>query len=225
MIRLQLEVVRRKLRAKQSTQSRSFPKMSSLETIPVQSRIATGTGGARATRREGLVPGVVYGSNKAPQHVALDARPILKELYKPGFFSRLFTISLDGKEQSVLIKDVQLHPVSDHPEHIDFLRVDKDSRINVNVPIHFVNDERSPGVKKGGIVNIVHHTLEVNCQALKIPAEILVDLSKMEIHQALHISDLNLPEGVTPAKTLKNETIVTIAAPGGPAKAGEEEAA
>ena len=198
--------------------------MSSIETIPVQSRIATGTGGARATRREGLVPGVVYGSKKAPQHVALDARPILKELYKPGFFSRLFTISLDGKEQSVLVKDVQLHPVSDHPEHIDFLRVDKNSRININVPFHFVNDDRSPGVKKGGSVNIVHHTLEVNCLVTQIPAEILVDLSKLEIYQALHVSDLTLPEGVIAAKTLKDKTIVTIVAPGGAIKTEEEEA-
>lgn len=196
--------------------------MSSTETITVQSREATGTGGARATRREGLVPGVVYGDNKAPQHVALDARPILKELYKPGFFSRLFTISLGGKEESVLIKDVQLHPVTDHPEHIDFLRVNKTSKITVNVPIRFVNDDRAPGVKKGGTVNIVHHALEVNCPATQIPTEIIVDLSKLEIHGSIHISDLTLSEGVTPSKSLGNATIVTIVAPGGGATKTDE---
>ncbi len=199
--------------------------MSSIETITVQSRVASGTGGARTTRREGLVPGVVYGDNKAPQHVALDARPILKELYKSGFFSRLFTISLDGKEESVLVKAVQLHPVTDHPEHIDFFRVNKSSRITVNIPVKFTNDEKSPGIKKGGSLNIVHHTLEVSCPAIKIPAEILVDLSKLDMNQAIHVSDLSLPKDVTPVKSLGNATIVTIVSPGGPAKAEEEESA
>lgn len=197
--------------------------MSSTETIQVQSRQTSGTGGARATRREGLVPAVVYGNNKDPKHIALDPRPILKELYRPGLFSRLFTLSLDGKEESVLIKDIKLHPVTDHPEHIDFFRVSKDSRITVKIPINFINDDRCPGIKKGGKLNIVHHTLEANCAVMQIPEEITVDLSKMEVGQALHISDLNLSKDVVPAKALGDATIATIAAPGGASKTDSEE--
>jgi large subunit ribosomal protein L25 len=192
--------------------------MSSVETITVQSRASVGTGAARATRRDNLVPGIIYGNKKAPYPIALDARPILKELYTPGFFSKLFTISLDGQEESVLVKDVQLHPVTDHPQHIDFFRVDKNARISVNVPLRFTNDERAPGVKKGGSVNIVHHTIEVNCLVVQIPSEIVIDLGKMEINQAIHVSDLVLPENVVPSKSLGDATIVTIVAPSGPAK-------
>lgn len=197
--------------------------MSSVETIPVQSRQGAGTGAARATRREGLVPGVVYGNKKNPQSIALDARPILKELYKPGFFSRLFTISLDGKEEHVLAKAVQLDPVTDHPLHIDFQRVGKDSKITVNVPIRFINDDKAPGVKKGGSVNIVHHTLELSCPAMSIPEEILIDLGKLEINSGIHLSDLTLPSGTSVAGSTQDMTIVTIVAPSGSkAEEGEE---
>lgn len=195
--------------------------MSLVETIPVQSRQATGTGGARATRREGLVPGVVYGNKKEPHHIALDARPILKELYKPGFFSRLFTISVDGKEEHVLAKAVQLNPVTDHPIHIDFQRVGKDSKITLNIPLRFINDDKAPGVKKGGSVNIVHHTLELSCPAMSIPEEIIIDLAKLEINSGIHLSELTLPKGTSAVHTDHEVTIVTIVAPSG-AK-GEEE--
>lgn len=184
--------------------------MSSVETIVVQSRTATGTGAARATRRDGLVPGIIYGNKKNPEMVALDPRILIKEMYKPGFFSRLFTISLDGKEQHVLAKDIQLHPVTDQPLHIDFQRVSKDAKIHVNVPLHFINDDKAPGVKKGGAVNIVHHTLEVICPANAIPEQIIIDLAKLEINQGIHINDLKLPTGVVPAHPDRDNTLVTI---------------
>lgn len=188
--------------------------MNSVETIVVQSRQANGTGGARATRREGLVPGIVYGNKKEPHAIALDARPILKELYKPGFFNRLFTIALDGKEEFVLAKAIQLDPVTDHPLHIDFQRVGKDSKIQVNVPIRFINDEKAPGVKKGGSVNIVHHTLEMKCSAMSIPEEIVVDLGKLEMNHGIRLSELKLPEGAV-AQSDQDITIVNIVAPSG----------
>ena len=168
--------------------------MSSVETIVVQPRTSSGTGAARATRREGLVPGVVYGSNKEPNLIAVDPRVLTREMYKPGFFSRLFTLSLAGKEEYVLAKDIQLHPVSDAPMHIDFQRVSKDGKIHINLPISFIKQDKCPGVKKGGIVNVVHHALEVICPANAIPEQLVVDLSGMEIGQAVHIADLKLPK-------------------------------
>lgn len=197
--------------------------MSSVETIPVQSRQAAGTGAARATRREGLVPGILYGNKKEPHPIALDARPILKELYRPGFFSRLFTISLDGKDEHVLAKAVQLDPVTDHPLHIDFQRVGKDSKIQVDVPIHFINDERAPGIKKGGSLNIIHHTLELKCSAMSIPEEITVDLSKLEMGHSIRLSEIKLPEGVSVVQADQDLTIVNIVAPGGPKTTESEE--
>ncbi len=183
--------------------------MTSVETIVVQSRAAAGTGPARAIRREGVVPGVIYGNNKEPVHISVEPRVLIKEMYKPGFFSRLFTLSLNGKEEHVLAKDIQLHPVSDHPLHVDFQRVSKDSKIKVNVPLSFINDEKAPGVKKGGAINIVHHTLEVTCLAVAIPEQIVIDLGKLEMNQGIHIKDLALPAGVTPV-TQDDMTLVTI---------------
>ena len=195
--------------------------MSSVETIVVQSRVASGTGPARAVRRAGSVPGVIYGNNQAPEHIAVEPKILVKEMYKPGFFSRLFTLSLEGKEQHVLAKDIQLHPVSDQPLHIDFQRVSKDSKIKVNVPLAFVNDEKAPGVKKGGAINIVHHTLEVLCLAVAIPEQIVIDLGKMEINQGIHVKDLALPAGVTPMLN-EDTTLVTIVGSSGEAAKTEE---
>lgn len=197
--------------------------MSSIETIVVQSRAASGTGAARATRREGLVPGIIYGENKEPQLIALEPRALIKEMHKSGFFSRLFTLSLDGKEQHVLAKDIQLHPVSDYPLHIDFQRVRKDAKINVNIPLTFINDDKAPGVKKGGAINIVHHNIEVVCPANAIPEQIVIDLGKLEINQGIHVTDLKLPAGVVPAHQARDITLVTIVGSGGNDTAATEE--
>lgn len=198
--------------------------MSSVETIVVQPRTSSGTGAARATRREGLVPGVVYGSNKEPNLIAVDPRVLIREMYKPGFFSRLFTLSLAGKEEYVLAKDIQLHPVSDAPMHIDFQRVSKDAKIHINLPISFINEDKCPGVKKGGIVNVVHHALEVICPANAIPEQLVVDLSGMEIGQAVHIADLKLPKNVVAAHPERDNTILTIVGTAGSKSEAAEEA-
>lgn len=198
--------------------------MSAIETIVVQPRTSSGTGAARATRREGLVPGIVYGNNKEPQLVSLDPRVLVREMYKPGFFSRLFTISLEGKEESVLAKDIQLHPVSDAPIHVDFQRVSKTAKIHVNIPIIFINEDKSPGVKKGGIVNVVNHSLEVICPAGSIPEQFTVDLAGMDINQAVHIEDLKLPAGVVAAHADRDHTIATIVGKAGSKSDAADEA-
>lgn len=199
--------------------------MSSVLTIEAQIRQAHGTAGARTTRREGLVPGVVYGQNKENQFISIDPRSIEKELYKPGFFSRLFDLSIEGKSQFVLVKDVQLHPVKDVPMHIDFMRVAKDSKIHVNVPVLVINDDKAPGVKKGGMVNVVHHTLEVICPADSIPSELVVDLTGIEAGQAVHLTDIKLPKGVVAAHPDRDNTLVSIVAPAGTKADAEAEAA
>jgi large subunit ribosomal protein L25 len=198
--------------------------MSSVVTIEAQARTVRGTGGARALRREGRVPGIVYGQNQENQPISIDPRSIAKELYIPGFFSRLFAISINGKAQHVLIKDVQLHPVNDAPLHIDFMRVSKDSKIHVNIPVRVINDDKAPGVKQGGIVNVVHHTLEVICPADSIPSEILIDLTGMEAGQAIHLTDITLPAGVVAAHPDRDNTLISIVAPGGAEPTAEAEA-
>jgi large subunit ribosomal protein L25 len=184
--------------------------MTSVEVLIAQARLANGTGAARATRREGLVPGVIYGNNKDPEMIAVDPKVLVKEFHKPGFFSRLYTISVEGKEQHVLAKDIQLHPVTDQPLHIDFQRISKTAKINVNVPIVFINDDKCPGIKRGGVLNIVHHSLEVICPAIAIPEQLTVDLSGVGPNQGIHIEDLNLPEGVVAAHPERDNTIATI---------------
>lgn len=194
--------------------------MSSVETIVAKSRAASGTGPARAVRRSGSVPGIVYGNNQAPEHISVEPQFLIKEMYKPGFFSRLFTLNLDGKEQHVLAKDIQLHPVTDHPLHVDFQRVSKDSKIKVSIPLSFINDDKAPGVKKGGAINIVHHALEVMCLAIAIPEQIVVDLGKMEMNQGIHVKELALPAGVTPMLP-EDTTLVTIVGSASEAKTEE----
>ncbi len=197
--------------------------MSSIIAIEAQNRTANGTGGARATRREGLVPGVVYGSNKENQYFSIDPRSIAKELYIPGFFSRLFSLVIDGKAQTVLAKDIQLHPITDAPMHIDFLRVAKDAKIHVNIPVHVINDDKAPGVKKGGIVNIIRHSLEVICPADSIPSEITIDLSGLDAGHAIHLTDITLPKGVVAAHADRDNTLVSIVVPGGGVKETDED--
>lgn len=184
--------------------------MSSVQVLVAQTRSAAGTGAARATRSQGLVPGIVYGNNQSPEMIAMDPKTLMKEVHSSGFFSRLYTISIDGKEQSVLAKDVQLHPVSDMPIHVDFQRVSKTSKIHVSIPVTFINEDKSPGVKRGGSVNVVRHTLEVVCPVTAIPEKFVVDLAGVEGNQSIHISDLKLPKDVVPVNAERDNTIATI---------------
>jgi len=187
-----------------------------------QVRTRVGKGAARAARREGLVPAVIYGAGKDPLPIAIDPRVLRTEINKPGFFSTLYDIQYDGQSQQVLCRDLQLHPVTDAPLHADFLRVTEQTLIDVEIAVHFENEEESPGLKLGGVLNIVRHTVELNCRAGAIPEMIVVDLTGREIGDSIHISEIALPAGVRPTITDRDFTIATIAAPS--VLAAEEEA-
>ncbi|MCB1885447.1 MAG: 50S ribosomal protein L25/general stress protein Ctc [Geminicoccaceae bacterium] len=187
-------------------------------------RERTGTGGARAVRREGRVPAIVYGGGEAPLKLALVAREVRRELtMNPHFFNAICEIELDGKVLEALPREAQLHPVSDEALHLDFIRVGKDTVVTVEVPVHFLGEEKSKGLRRGGVLNVVRHEIEVSCPADSIPAYFEIDLSGYDIGDSIHISAVKLPEGVKPTITDRDFTIVTIAAPTlAPTDEGEE---
>jgi large subunit ribosomal protein L25 len=189
----------------------------------------TGKGGARGVRREGRVPGIIYGDNTKPLNIALDYRVIWQQIHTGHFQSTIFMIDLDGTKTRVIPRDVQLDPVRDFPIHVDFMRVSKDSLVNVEVPVHFLNEAASPGLKRGGILNVVRHEIEVRCPADAIPESFEVDLTGLEIGDSVHISAIKLPEGVRPTIAERDFTVATIvgraaeeAAPGAAVAEAEE---
>lgn len=188
--------------------------MTEVTAISASTRDRAGKGAARATRRSGLVPGVIYGAKLPPVCIALDPRLVWSEINKPGFMTKLFDIDLGaGGKHRCLPRDVQLHPVTDKPVHVDFVRVSADQRLHVAVPVHFANHDKSPGLKKGGVLNVEHHTIQVTCSADHIPHEVVIDLTGKEIGNAVHVGDLSFPEGVTPYHLDAGETVATIAPP------------
>ncbi|MDJ0942702.1 MAG: 50S ribosomal protein L25/general stress protein Ctc [Kiloniellales bacterium] len=200
--------------------------MSETIALPAELRERVGKGAARAVRRAGRVPAVIYGDRKDPLTISLDPRDVDRELHRPGFFATLFDVEVGGKKHRVLPRDVQLDPVSDRTVHVDFLRVAQDTEVTVNVPVNFMNDEESPGLKRGGVLNIVRHEIEFSCRADAIPQQIDLDLTGLEIGDSVHISMIRLPEGVTPTITDRDFTIATVAAPSAvKAEAAEEQAA
>jgi len=175
-------------------------------------RERAGKGAARAVRRAGLLPGVIYGAKKAPEHVAFKPQELLPELNKSAFFTNLYDVKLDGTSERVLVRDVQFDPVSDRPLHVDFMRVEANTRVTVNVPVVFDNEAASPGIKRGGVLNIARHVIEFVCLAGQIPHEIRVDLTGLDIGDSVHISAVKLPEGVRP--TIRRDfTVASVAAP------------
>ncbi|MBL8837833.1 MAG: 50S ribosomal protein L25/general stress protein Ctc [Alphaproteobacteria bacterium] len=180
--------------------------------IAAQPRERAGKGAARAVRRSGRVPGVVYGEKKAPALIDLDPRDLDREMKKPGFFTRLFEIDTGKGSERALARDLQLHPVTDRPEHVDFMRVGATTRIRVAVPVKFVGQERSPGLKRGGVLNIVRHDIEVYCKADTIPSIIEISLEGLDIGDSVHINAVKLPEGVKPT-IARNFTVCSVAAP------------
>lgn len=188
--------------------------MTEISTLPAQSRDRAGKGAARATRRSGLVPGVIYGAKQAPTLIALEPKHLIAEMHKSGFRTRLFEIAVgNGNNERALVKDVQLHPVTDMPVHVDFLRVSKESVVHVNVPVHFVNELASPGLKRGGVLNVVRHDVEMVCSPDNIPKDLTVDLTGLDIGDTVHMSAVKLPEGVKPAISDRDFTIASIAPP------------
>ncbi len=189
--------------------------------LKIESRENAGTGPARALRRENKVPAIVYGTGKENQTVACSHKELFKEMHLAGFFTKIFTLEGSGEPIRAIVKALQLHPVTDQPLHVDFLRVNKDSRIDVAIPVHFINQEKSPGIKKGGILNIVSHVLHLICSPDHIPESITIDLAGLEINHSIHIQDIPLPEGAK-IRGHQDMTLATIVAPSGGEKESKE---
>lgn len=178
-----------------------------------QARDGAGKGPARQLRRAGRVPAVIYGERKDQQMISLEARALRRELTNPRFFSTLCSVQLGGEAIRVLPREVQLHPVTDDPRHADFVRVSRGSTIHVTVQVAFLNEDISPGLKRGGVLNVVRREIELVCPADSIPQQIEIDLAKADIGDSLHISQVSLPANVHPTITDRDFTIATIAAP------------
>jgi large subunit ribosomal protein L25 len=191
--------------------------------LNVELRERTGTGGARAARREGKVPGVLYGGPRGPVAIAVEQNAFKKALYTGKLLGHLVKLKYGSETQPVIAKDVQFHPVSDAPVHFDLYRVDEHQLIRIAVPVHFKNQEASPGIKRGGALNVVRHDVELWAPADQIPEELVVDLTGLEIGDAVRMSAIQLPAGVEAAITDRDFVIATIA--GRAAEAAEEEAA
>lgn len=187
--------------------------MSEIDTLAVTPRERAGKGAARAARREGLVPAVIYGQKQPPVTINLKDNELRRKLQKPGFFTHLYELAAPGGKERVLVRAVQFDPVTDIPIHVDFLRVGSGTTVNVQVPVHFANELASPGLKQGGVLNIVRHELGLVCPADAIPDEVVVDLTGLELGDSIHISMVTLPQGVTPEIADRDFTIATIAAP------------
>ena len=191
--------------------------------LDVNVRENTGTGNARAARRAGMVPGVIYGGDEAPVAISVKYNEMLKAINSGQFLSNMIELSHEGKKQKVLTKDVDFHPVSDMPVHVDFYRVTAKSIIEVEVSVTFVGEEDSPGLKEGGTLNVVRYSVEVKCPAGEIPDELIVDVSKSEIGDALKISDVNLPKNVKPSIKDRDFTIATLIASRAAVEATDED--
>ena len=196
-------------------------KIPDLELTP---RAGTGKGAARQARRDGLVPGVVYGGGEEPQAITIPFNILFKKLKDGGFMSTLFNLKVEGSDDvRAVCRGVQRHVVKDLPTHIDFLRLKRDSRINMNIPVHFLNEETSAGLKKGGTLTIVRAEVELMVTAGNIPDYIEADLENLEIGETINISDITLPEGTRPVIADRDFVIANIAAPGGAADDEDED--
>jgi len=173
-------------------------------------RGSSGKGGARAERREGRIPGVLYGDKQGPQTISVDYRMIHQQLHTGHFQSTIYVLDFEGKKTRVIPRAVQLDPVRDFPIHVDFLRLGKDAQVTVDVPVRFLNEAASPGLKRGGVLNIVRHEISVRCRADAIPDHFEVDLTGLEIGDSVHISAVKLPEGVRTTITGRDFTVATI---------------
>lgn len=199
--------------------------MSDALTLPAETRERAGKGASRALRREGRVPAVIYGGKEAPTTIHLEEKELVKQLGTGHFMNSIVEIKLGSEIIRTLPKDVSLHPVTDRPEHVDFLRMTKGGRIGVSVPVVFINEDASPGLKKGGVLNVVRHELELVCENDKIPGEIEIDVTGKEVGDSIHISELTLPEGSESAITDRDFTIATLVAPSALKKSEDEAAA
>lgn len=187
--------------------------MSDQLTLSAEARDRAGKGASRELRREGRVPAVVYGGKEEPTTIHVEEKALVKALGTGHFMNSIVMVEVGGKAIRTLPKDVAFHPVTDRPLHVDFFRLAKNATVNVAVPVIFENEEKSPGLKKGGVLNVVRHELELVCDADKIPDEIHIDVTGLEVGDSIHISNITLPAGSTSAITDRDFTIATIVAP------------
>ena len=187
--------------------------MSDLLTLSAEARDRAGKGASRAHRREGRVPAVIYGMKEDAVSIHIEEKRLVKELQSGHFMNTIVMLEIDGKTIRTLPKDVQFHPVNDRPLHVDFLRISEHAKITVAVPVTFVDEEESPGIKRGGVLNVVRHELELVCDAAEIPEQIEISLKGYEVGDSIHISAVTLPSGATSAITDRDFTIATVVAP------------
>ncbi|CAN5163245.1 50S ribosomal protein L25/general stress protein Ctc [soil metagenome] len=197
--------------------------MSDQLTLPAEARQRAGKGASRALRREGRVPAVIYGEKQEPLSVHVEEKLLAKMLSTGHFMNSVIMVEVGGEPNRTLPKAVDFHPVSSRPIHVDFLRIGEHSQVHVNVPVNFVDEEASPGLKRGGVLNVVRHELELICDAAKIPEQITINLEGLEIGDSIHISDVDLPDGSKSAIDDRDFTIATVGAPSA-MKSEEDEA-
>lgn len=181
--------------------------------LPAETRERAGKGASRALRREGRTPAVIYGGNQDPVAIHVEEKELRRQLGTGHFFNSIVELTVGGETVRTLPKDVAFHPVTERPLHADFLRISADAPVEVAVPVVFVNEAKSPGLKKGGVLNIVRHELELICEADKIPDDIAIDVSGVDVGDSIHISSVTLPAGSRSAITDRDFTIATIVAP------------
>jgi large subunit ribosomal protein L25 len=200
--------------------------MSDTLNLPAETREVVGKGASRVLRREGRVPAVVYGNKEEPLAIHVEQKELVRLLGTGHFMNSIVEIEVGGQKLRTLPKDVAFHPVTDRPLHADFLRLAANATVHVNVPVVFANEEASPGLKRGGVLNIVRHELEMVCDANSIPDEIVVDVTGFDVGDSIHVSSVTLPQGATTAITDRDFTIATIVAPSAlKSDEGAEEAA
>jgi large subunit ribosomal protein L25 len=186
--------------------------MPEIISLSAEARASAGKGAARATRRAGRVPGIIYGDNKEPTPISLDTRELARAINRAGFLATIVDVTVDGAVHRTLAREVQYHPVTDTALHIDFMRVGAGSTVHVSVPVHFVNHERSPGLRLGAILNVIRHSVDIACTVDNIPDQITIDLDGLEIGDSIHVETLAMPAGVRPVLGSRDSTIASLAA-------------
>ncbi len=187
--------------------------MAAIKQLAAVTRSGTGKGAARSVRREGRVPAVIYGGGQKPEPISVDFKDVNKHIFAGHFLTTIFELEMEGRKERVLPRDCQFDVVTDRPVHVDFLRLAPGSRVRIGVPVHVVNREASPGLKKGGAVNLVLHSVEVMAPAEAIPEAITIDLTDLDFHDSVHVSAIKMPEGCKPVHSNSDLTVVTIVPP------------
>jgi large subunit ribosomal protein L25 len=186
--------------------------MPEIISLTAEPRDRAGKGAARAARRSGRVPGIIYGGGETPVQITLDPRELARAVNRAGFFATVVDVSLGGATHRTLAREVQYHPISDVALHVDFMRVAAGAQVTVSVPVRFINQDGAPGLRRGGILNVIRHTIDIACSIDAIPDRLTVDLTGLEIGESIHVEALTMPEGVRPVLGSRDSTVATIAA-------------